>query len=125
MHLKPSVVPPQVPVRYCAEEHWVLEQVVQVPFLVGDDPRRYWLALQTGWLAQAVLAVAVQLRTVYLPTPQVAHAAHALLDTDEQARIWNVPVAQAEHVLHLVFVVPEQSAEPNLPAAHELHALHW
>ena len=43
-----AVQAPQVPVRYCPEEHWVLEQAVQVPFLVGDDSRRYWLALQTG-----------------------------------------------------------------------------
>ena len=49
-HVYPLVVPEQVPVRYCAEEHWVLEQVAQVPLVVEDDPRRYLLALQTGWL---------------------------------------------------------------------------
>jgi len=53
LHLKPLAVPLQVPVRCCPEGHWVLEQVVQVPFLVEDDPRRYWLALQAGWLTTA------------------------------------------------------------------------
>ena len=50
LHLKPLVVPPQVPVRYCAEGHWALVQVVQVPLVVEDDPRRYWLAVHLGWL---------------------------------------------------------------------------
>jgi len=48
LQLKPCVVPLQVPVRYCVEGHWVLEQVVQVPFLVEDAPLRNWLALHTG-----------------------------------------------------------------------------
>lgn len=47
-HLPRLVVPPQVPVRCCPEGHWVLEQMVQVPFLVEDEPLRYWLAVQTG-----------------------------------------------------------------------------
>ena len=44
----PLMVPLHAPVRYIPLAHVVKLHVAQVPFLLGDVPLRYWLALQVG-----------------------------------------------------------------------------
>ena len=39
--VKPLVVPPHLPERYCPVLHLTFVQVVQLPFFVADEPARY------------------------------------------------------------------------------------
>ena len=52
LHVNPSVVPVQVPARYCPSPHCALLHVVHVPLSVNDDPLRYSLLPQVGWSLQ-------------------------------------------------------------------------
>jgi len=38
LHVYKLVVPEQEPALYCDDEHWLLEQDVQVPLAVAEEP---------------------------------------------------------------------------------------
>jgi len=70
-------VPEHVPDRYWPPGQLALEQVVQAPFAVEDEPSRYSPALHGGWFLHAVSDVPEHPPLLYLPVPQGAHAVHA------------------------------------------------
>ena len=53
VHAKPLVEPEQAPLRNMPSAHAMLLQVVHFPLLVLEAPSRYWPLLQVGWSSHA------------------------------------------------------------------------
>ena len=90
----PSVVPLQLPARYCPVLHLMFWQAVQVPCFVGDEPSRYWPVVQIGCaLQRKSLLVPLQEPVLYCTEEvhilklQVVHVPLAV--AEEPCRYWS------------------------------------
>ena len=86
LHLKPSVVPLQLPVRNCEGVHLALLQAVQVPLVVAPEPFRNSLLTQFGWSL---------------------HVNPSVVPAHDPARYWDLsPQTVLLQVVHVPLVMP-------------------